>query len=249
MPLSTCQSKHKRYRAIIAEDEAPLAMLLQHKLNELWPELQIINLCEDGLQAIEALQNEQVDIAFLDISMPFKTGIEVAEWCLQKGVNTLLVLVTAHPDYALQAFEFNVCDYLVKPLNIDRLKETINRLKTRLQQLEVETKSPPLQHLSVQKGIKNQLLQLNEITYFISDQKYTKVVCQNETFLIRKTLAELESELDSKQFWRIHRNSIVNIKQLKESKKTVTGRLQLSFKTNSDKLTVSRKYIHLFKTV
>lgn len=247
MPLSAYQSKHKKYRAIIAEDEAPLALLLKNRLKELWPALEVVNICEDGLQALSILQNKKIDIAFLDISMPFKTGIEVAEQCLQNRCPTLLVLVTAYPEYALQAFEFNICDYLVKPLNIDRLKETIKRLQTRLQQIEVEAEN--LQYLNVQKGTKNQLLQIQEVAYFSSDQKYTKVVCQDNTFLIRKTLTELESELDNKQFWRIHRNSIVNIKQIKESKKTVTGRLQLSFKNNSDKLTVSRKYTHLFKTL
>lgn len=247
MPLSAYHSKHKKYRAIIAEDEAPLALLLKNRLKELWPALEVINICEDGLQALSVLQNEKIDIAFLDISMPFKTGIEVAEQCLQNRCPTLLILVTAYPEYALQAFEFNVCDYLVKPLNVDRLKETIKRLQTRLLLIEAETES--LQYLTVQKGIKNQLLQIEEVAYFSSDQKYTKVVCQDNTFLIRKSLTELESELDNKQFWRIHRNSIINIKQIKESKKTVTGRLQLSFKNNSDKLIVSRKYIHLFKAL
>lgn len=252
--LTSRCNPQKNYRAIIAEDEAPLAQVLAKALNTLWPTLELVEICGDGKSALSLLEKEQLDIAFLDVSMPYKTGIEIAQQCDAKNIPTLIVLVTAYPDYALQAFQFNVCDYLVKPLCRDRLNDTIKRLQSRLQSLQGEQESPAnlknhLQLLPVQKGLVNRLLETDEVCYFVSDQKYVKVVTCDETFLIRKTLAELEKELDSKQFWRVHRSSIVNIKQIEHSKKTVTGRLELTLKNSSEKLTVSRKYLHLFKSL
>jgi DNA-binding LytR/AlgR family response regulator len=131
------------------------------------------------------------------------------------------------------------------------LQETIQRLQSRLLSEEQTTENTKsyLQLLPVQKGVINRLLAIDEICYFVSDQKYVKVVTCDDSFLIRKTLAELEYELDNQQFWRVHRSSIVNIKQIKHSRKTVTGRLELTLKNNPDQLTVSRKYLQLFKSL
>ena len=250
-PLASHCNSAKKYRAIIAEDEAPLAQVLAQALAKLWPELELVDICSDGNNALSMLEKEQLDVAFLDVSMPYKTGIEIAQQCDAQKIPTLIVLVTAYPDYALQAFQFAVCDYLVKPLCRDRLNETIKRLQSRLQ---VEQESPVnlqnhLQLLPVQKGLVNRLLEIDEVCYFVSDHKYVKVVTCDETFLIRKTLLELEHELDSAQFWRVHRSSIVNIKQIAIGRKTMTGRLELTLKNNREKLTVSRKYLHLFKAL
>ncbi|WP_019612736.1 LytR/AlgR family response regulator transcription factor [Psychromonas ossibalaenae] len=240
----------RKYRAIIAEDEAPLAHVLAKALNELWPDLELVKICSDGNEALSLLQTESLDIAFLDISMPYKTGIEVARQCLAEKIPTLLVLVTAYPDYALQAFEFNVCDYLVKPLCRERLAETIKRLQERLQSPSTDTDlKQHLQFLAVQKGAVNRLISVDDVCYFASDQKYVQVVTKDDSYLISKTLAELEKELDDKQFWRVHRSSIVNIRQIEQSRKTLTGRLELTMKECQDHLTVSRKYLHLFKAM
>ena len=244
---------NKKYRAVIADDEAPLALVLAKALSELWPALSIVEICSDGKQALDILEKETVDIAFLDVSMPYKTGVDIAQACYKQKSPTLIVLVTAYPDYALQAFQFNVCDYLVKPLCKARMSETIERLQSRLQRFPLDSQSQQdkkayLQCLPVQKGRIKRLLTTDEICCFSSDQKYTQVVTIEETFLIRKPLTELEKELDHQQFWRIHRSSIVNIKQILHCNKSLTGRLELTLKNCSEKLTVSRKYIHLFKS-
>lgn len=254
MSASNCQNKKennnsKTLTAIIAEDEHPLAMVLKKALNKLWPELTIVKVCHDGREAQSALNKHKVDIAFLDIAMPYKTGLELAEYCALENIETLVVLVTAYPEHALDAFKFNVCDYLLKPLCKNRLAETIKRLKLRLSVIDTTAKSEFLTHLYVQKGRFSQQLDINDICCFISEQKYVKVVTTETTFLISKTLSELEKELDQKQFWRIHRNSIVNTKQIQYRKKTLTGRLILTLYKSDEKLTVSRAHLHKFKEI
>lgn len=234
--------------AIIAEDEHPLAKVLEKSLKTLWPELTITDIFPEGRSAQNALMTNNIDIAFLDISMPYQTGLEIAEYCAQHKIETLIVLVTAYPNHALDAFKFNVCDYLLKPLCKARLADTITRLKMRLATPSLPATPETLQCLPVQKGNHTQLLNINDVCCFVSEQKYVKVISLDNTFLISKTLIELEKELDGQQFWRVHRNSIVNIKQIKYSKKTLTGRLELTLSNPLEKLTVSRAHIHRFKT-
>lgn len=248
---SHCKNK-KIYRAIIAEDEAVLAQGLAKSLQSLWPNLEIVKICHEGKTALNILETQAIDIAFLDISMPFKTGMEIAEHCTNNNIDTLFVMVTAYPDYALQAFQYNICDYLLKPLCSKRLAETLLRLQERLQDKDNKMKlqsAQTLQRLSVQKGNTHQLIPINNVCYFMSDQKYVKVVTEKEEFLIRKSLAELEAELNNEQFWRVHRSNIININHLKNCKKTLTGRLEISFQHCADKIIVSRKYLHKFKSL
>ena len=230
MPSSPCPLKATRLRAIIAEDEAPLAMILEKSLRQLWPELTIVDVFSEGKSAQQALIDDPTDIAFLDIAMPYRTGIEIAEFCLSNNINTLIVLVTAYPEHALDAFKFNVCDYLLKPLCKTRLSETIERLKMRLKEHKRSAEKKTIQYIPVQKGTKKQLINIDNVCCFVSDQKYVKVVTAEATFLISKTLNELEKQLDEQFFWRIHRNSIVNIKKIQHSKKNLnrTSRINVT---------------------
>ena len=249
MSSSNCHNKLASPRAIIAEDEQPLAMVLEKALANLWPELTIVDICAEGKSAQKLLAEENLDVAFLDIAMPFKTGLELAEYCESQKIGTLIILVTAYPEHALDAFKFNVCDYLLKPLCKTRLAETIERLKKRLTAISNQQQAETLQSIVVQKGQRSHLLEVNDICCFVSEHKYVKVVTADNQYLINKSLVELEKELDKKQFWRIHRNSIVNRKQILYSKKTLTGRLELTLSNSNEKLTVSRTYLHLFKAL
>lgn len=116
-------------RAIIAEDEQPLAMVLEKSLMLLWPALTIEGVFSEGSSAQKSLIDKPIDIAFLDIAIPYRTGLEIAEYCAVNKIDTLFVLVTAYPEHALDAFKFTVCDYLLKPLCKARLAEMIERLK------------------------------------------------------------------------------------------------------------------------
>jgi len=249
----------KRTSAIIADDEEQLRIHLRSKLSSLWPELEIIGEARDGEEALQLIKDRKPDIAFLDIRMPGLTGIEVAAECA--GACTV-VFVTAYDQYAVQAFDSAAIDYLLKPVSDDRLKKTVKRLKeqaagaltapdlsTVLAQMAgaMQKKPEHLQWVKAQHKDGIRLIPVGEILYFKSTDKYTTVRTREQEVLIRKTLRELEEQLDPSQFWRVHRGALVNARSLHAVKRSIAGTLEVRFKDIPDRLTVSRAYTHLFK--
>ena len=248
----------KSVRAIIADDEEALRDHLRKKLSGLWPELEIAGTAQDGEAALDMIRALKPDIAFLDISMPGMSGIEVAK--AAAGV-CLFVFVTAHDEFAVEAFEREAVDYLLKPVTDERLAATIRRLKERLAAAPVPDLSVVLERLSNAlpkvpghlQWIKAQhrdgvrLITANDIYFFRATDKYTTVRTREGEFLIRKTLKELENELDPAQFWRVHRAAIVNARLIQKVDRSIAGTRTIRFKDLPDNLAVSRAYTHLFK--
>ncbi|HHC24464.1 MAG TPA: response regulator transcription factor [Desulfobacterales bacterium] len=247
--------------AVIAEDEEPLRVWLKTMLGQVWPELVICGDAENGLQALSLIETERPDIAFLDIKMPGLTGLQVAE-------NTAgicrVVFITAFEQYAVEAFEKEAIDYLLKPVTAKRLEKTVDRLKQRLSgnimpdtetaqimknisQL-IESASPReyLQWIRVSNQDGVRLIHAEDICYFQSSDKYTAVITAEGESLIKKTIRELELELDPGHFWRIHRSTIVNVRCIAGTSRSAGGHF-IRLKNCSEILTVSRTYAHLFK--
>lgn len=249
-------------RAIIADDEAPLRVSLKKKLESLWPELVICGEAEDGLKAVELIQESQPNIAFLDIRMPGHSGIEVAR---KTGGMCHVVFITAYDEYAVDAFESEAIDYILKPVTEERLKKTVNRLKKRISSMPepspelketmegvlsaLESRKTPtrLQWIKAQHGDGVRLIAVEEVCYFQASDKYTVVMTKEEESLIRKAITSLSQELDPNKFWRIHRGTIVNVNQIEKVHRSFTGRQTIKLKDRPETLTVSRSYAHLFK--
>ena len=248
----------KPVRAIIADDEEALRDHLKKKLSGLWPELEVAGAAQDGEDALGMIRDLKPDIAFLDISMPGMSGIDVAK---HAAGACLFVFVTAHDEFAVEAFEREAVDYLLKPVTDERLAGAIRRLKERLAAASVPDLSAVLERLSKSlpktpghlQWIKAQhkdgvrLIAANDIYFFRATDKYTTVRTRDGEFLIRKTLKELENELDPAQFWRVHRAAIVNVRLIQKVDRSIAGTRTIRFKDLSDNLTVSRAYAHLFK--
>ena len=248
----------KPVRAIIADDEESLRDHLRKKLSMLWPELEIAGAAPDGEAARTMIRDLRPDIAFLDITMPGLSGIEVAK---AAAGTCLVVFVTAHDQFAVEAFEREAVDYLLKPVTDERLADTIRRLKVWLTAtpgpdisgvLERLSRALPqapshLQWIKAQHKDGVRLIAVSDIYFFRSSDKYTTVRTREGEFLIRKTLKELESELDPAQFWRVHRAAIVNVRLIQKVDRSIAGTRTIRFKDLSDTLTVSRAYTHLFK--
>jgi DNA-binding LytR/AlgR family response regulator len=248
----------KPVRAIIADDEEALRDHLKKKLSGLWPELEVAGAARDGEDALGMIRDLKPDIAFLDISMPGMSGIDVAK---HAAGACLFVFVTAHDEFAVEAFEREAVDYLLKPVTDERLAATIRRLKERLAAASVPDLSAVLERLS--KGLPKapghlqwikaqhkdgvRLIAVNDIYFFRATDKYTTVRTRDGEFLIRKTLKELENELDPAQFWRVHRAAIVNARLIQKVDRSIAGTRTIRFKDLPDDLTVSRAYSHLFK--
>ena len=246
--------------AIIADDEIHLANYLQDRLNALWPDLTIVGIAKNGPEALRLIDDESPAIVFLDIRMPGLTGLEVAARIEAK---THVVFVTAFDQYAVEAFDRQTADYLLKPVSDDRLTRTIARLKEKIASAEAPAdvagilkqlatvlpavKSGYLRFIRASVGETVRQIPVDEVLYFEAQDKYISVYTKEGESLIRTPLAELSAQLDPDEFWQIHRSTIVNISCVSATQRDVMGRTMLKLKNVKAELPVSRAYAHLFK--
>jgi len=248
--------------ALIADDEPHLASYLQGLLAKAWPELQVVAVAKNGIEAAERIAALQPDVAFLDIKMPGLTGLDVAQ-----GIEgaTRVVFVTAFDEFAVAAFEQQALDYVLKPVKAERLARTVERLKadagaptedarlaTALQRLLAAPQAPsatPLRHIRASQGDLVHQVDVGEVLYFHADDKYTCVRTAAGEHLIRTTITELAALLDPARFQQIHRSTIVNLDHLAGTRRDELSRLFVRVRGRGEELPVSRAYVHLFKAM
>jgi DNA-binding LytR/AlgR family response regulator len=253
-----------QWTCVVAEDEALLREALVQALQDCWPELTLLAICEDGSSALEQISQHQPQVAFLDIRMPGLSGLEVAAALLEASPRTQVVFVTAYDQYALHAFDSGAMDYLLKPVSHERLLQTRQRLESRatptaldpnalnallaqLQQHTSSPKAPPLAWLTASAGQETRLILIEDVVYFQSDSKYTVVMTAQGESLLRKPLRELLDTLDPNLFKQIHRSTIVNIKAIAAISRDDTGKGIVRLKNRPETLTVSTPFMHLFR--
>ena len=239
--------------ALILEDEPLLAEQLRDKLARLWPELKIVGMPGEGREALRMARQTQPDIAFLDIRLPGLSGLEVAAALPE---HTRVVFVTAHDEFAVEAFRAAAVDYLLKPVSDERLAATIERLRREGSQnreellalLQQVGAAPSwLQWIRAGLGETTVLVPVEEVVYFRADAKYTSVVTRDKEHLVRRAISQLESQLDPDKFWRIHRGVIVRVDQIASASRDLRGRYVLTLRDRPEKLRSSQAYGHLFK--
>ena len=243
--------------ALIADDEPLLRAGLRSALAAAWPQLEIVGEAANGAEAVHLARELQPDVAFLDIEMPLMNGLEAA-----KSLDGLahVVFVTAYDRYAVEAFERGAVDYVLKPAAAERIGETVRRLQARvatpptsidalLDELakRVAPGADRLQWLQASLGNTLKLINVDDVLFFQSDTKYTRLVTADGEALVKKTLRELTSELDPKHFWQVHRGTIVNIRAIAAVTFDDTGRREIALRGRPEKLEVSRTFAHLFK--
>ncbi|AEK60987.1 LytR/AlgR family response regulator transcription factor [Collimonas fungivorans] len=255
-------------RALIAEDEPILAAALQQALQRLWPELQIIASVDNGQAVVEQTLRQRPDILFLDIKMPGKTGLEAAQELAEEWPENeafpLIVFVTAYDEYAVSAFEHAAADYVLKPISDARLGKTIARLQQRLQQngdgngaldnligqlrsMQPKPSSEPLTVIRAAVGNQIRMIPIGDVIYFEATDKYINVVTAEHESLIRTSLKDLLPQLDSRQFWQVHRGTIVNHQYIQLATRDESGKLSLKLRGRNESLAVSRVFAHLFR--
>lgn len=236
-----------RPTALIADDEPLLLRALRLQLQQLWPELQIVGEAANGIDALRLLGELQPDVAFLDIKMPGLSGLDVA----LAARTTQIVFVTAYDQYAVDAFDKQAVDYLLKPVNEQRLGKTIARLQQKLATVPDTPDSPPatdwLRWIRAGSGNDVRLIDVNEVSYFHAADKYTEVVTTDGEFIIRLSIRELQAQLDPARFWQIHRSSIVRVDAIACASRDDSGRIMLALKHSPRRLAVSKPYAHLFR--
>jgi DNA-binding LytR/AlgR family response regulator len=244
--------------ALVAEDEAPQRRELCAMLAASWPELTIVAQCEDGLAALKAWRSSPPDIAFLDIRMPGLNGLEVAR---QAGGATQVIFITAYEEFAVKAFEAGAVDYLLKPINADRLAETVARLRGRQPRPEIDLDAlidalagrlaarQPIRWITASVGDVVRMISIDDVLLFQAEDKYTHVATAADSAHIRTPLKELEARLDPEVFWRVHRNAIVRVSAIRQVRPDEDGRLQVWLEGISGPLRVSDSFRHRFRTM
>ncbi len=269
-------------RALIAEDEPLLAAALQQALAQAWPALQIAATVGDGLTAVQQALALQPEVLFFDIRMPGQSGLDAAAeladaWPAGKPFPAL-VFVTAYDQYAVQAFEAQAVDYLLKPVQAPRLQKTVQKLQLALMNkaqpaINLEATMEQLRHLLAAPGIASppaaaapsstapltliqassgsqiHMVPVADVLYFEAADKYVRVLTAAREYLIRTPLKELTGQLDTQVFWQIHRSTLVRASAITTVTRDEAGKLHLELAGRAEKLPVSRLYAHLFKAM
>ena len=245
--------------ALIADDEPFMRAALRDHLAMLWPELQILAEAEDGPSALRVIEALRPDVAFLDIQMPGLTGLQVAQ---SISTRTRVVFVTAYDAHALEAFEANAVDYVLKPLDGGRVARLVTKLQrsmepapavslaqvvAALQQVPATTPTR-LGWLQVSQGQQIRMVHVDDVMFFKSDNKYTSVVAADCEGLVRLALKELLAGLDTGLFMQISRSAVVN-RRFIGAVRRVDDSLELEIKGHTERLPVSAPNHHLFRAM
>lgn len=272
--------------ALIAEDEPLLAAALKAGLALAWPELQVVATVGDGHSAVAKALELKPDVLFFDIQMPGQSGLDAAleladEWPEPGAAPNsgkpfpALVFVTAYDQYAVQAFEAQAVDYLLKPINQSRLIKTINKLI--LSHVNIDYSAPifedilfklrsifetqyknnenSLTVIQASVGTTIHLVKVSDVACFEAADKYVRVVSRptggkaGREYLIRTPLKELLPQLDSAVFWQVHRGTVVRAECIELVSRDEAGKLWLTLQGVEQKIAVSRLYAHQFKAM
>lgn len=238
-----------KYQTIIVEDEPLALQRLERLLQPYHAFVEVVARATNGEEAAEMINTLKPDLIFLDIQLPELNGFEVLERLTHLP---LIIFSTAYDEFALKAFETNAIDYLLKPVEPERLQRALEKLRrltgneqiqlqVQLQKLLAELKKPALQRLQVRTGDRIRLLDYNEIYFFRAVDKYVEVHTNNETYLLDQSLNQLEAELPSEQFVRIHRAALVNMKYVHEIVRGLGGNYRVRMRDKkTTELPVSR---------
>ncbi|MFC3903252.1 two component transcriptional regulator, LytTR family [Acinetobacter marinus] len=237
---------------IVVCDDEPLA---RERLERMLTHLghRVLGQAKNGVEALELVEQEQPDVILLDIRMPEMNGLECAHKLSALDTPPAIAFCTAFDQYAIDAFKTNAIAYLLKPIGMDDLSQALHKAtklnQAQLQALPTTEKDPEHQTrqnivAKTHRGV--ELIAIDDIYYFLADQKYVMVRHKNGQVLIDETLKELETELES-SFVRIHRNALMSLKYLDGLEMQSNGQYQVRCKEIDEKLMISRRHLPLIK--
>jgi DNA-binding LytR/AlgR family response regulator len=242
--------------AIIADDEDLQRSDLRRMLGAAWPELEIVADCEDGAEALDAIARLRPDVAFLDIRMPGIGGLDVAA---ASGGSCRIVFTTAYDSHAIEAFDLGAVDYLLKPVTQRRLAQAVARLREHVgrgsegadllkamaeldARLRRAASEERIRWVSATAGNTIKIFPIEEVLFFESDSRYTRVVSATDEGLIRKPLKALQAGLDPDQFWQIHRGTLVAVRAIARARRDELGNVTVELRGHPEQLKVSQTY-------
>jgi len=245
-------------RVLIAEDEPLMRERLFGMLAGCWPEAEVVLQAENGNDAWDGFLEHEPEVVFLDIRMPGLSGLEVAE---RIGDSAHVVFVTAYDQYAVEAFDAGAVDYLLKPVQRDRMERAVGRIRAKLDKPPADlgdllrhlktalpgARAEKMKWIKATVGRQIRLIDVDEVLFFQSDTKYTRVVLADSEALVRLPLKDLLGGLDRDRFWQIHRATVVNVSAIAAVERLDAERMQVLLRGSGEKLPVSRTFTHLFR--
>jgi DNA-binding LytR/AlgR family response regulator len=245
-------------RILVAEDEPLMRERLLELLAQAWPEARVVLVAENGNDAWDGFLELEPDVAFLDIRMPGLSGLEVAE---RIGKLAHVVFVTAYDQYAVDAFDAGAVDYLLKPVQAERLDKAVARIREKIGMRPADLgdilgqlksalpgmRQERIKWLKASVGRQVRLIDVDEVLFFQSDTKYTRVKLRDSEALVRMPLKDLLGGLDRERFWQIHRGTVVNVGAIAAAERIDAERMQVLLRGCDEKLPVSRTFAHLFR--
>lgn len=252
--------KKESIRAVIVDDEPPSVELLKVMLLD-YADIEIVGTCTSASDAVKMIKSQKPDVVFLDIQMPKKSGFDVLQQFGQED-NPIIVFVTAYDEYAVKAFESHAVDYLLKPVDYDRLRLTVERVRELIAD-QVERNAAEevmtferagrsrkyLQRVLLRKSGKISILKITDVDVIQAEGDYLKLLVRDKNYLMREKLGEVEKSLDPSLFVRVHRSTIVNISRIKEMERTFNQDHVVTL-VDGKQVHMSRRYFnHLMKTL
>ena len=230
---------------LIADDEPLARERLKRLIEEIDARYKVISLSTNGLEALEICLQKQPDVALLDIRMPLMNGLQVAAELMNVNSNTHVIFVTAFNEYALDAFDKNALDYLLKPIKKDRLAHALAKVSRMNQPIDnpqaITNLIGPRQHLCAHTHHGLKVINTDDIIYFRAEHKYVQAVSHDDSVLLDDSLKALEQEFHA-TFIRIHRNALVNISSISSVQKSSSGQLHLHLLGTDTTLIISRRH-------
>jgi two-component system LytT family response regulator len=240
-------------RTVLADDE-PLARSKLRLLLQTEPDVRIVSECGNGMETIEAVRSYRPDLLLLDVEMPEIGGFDVLK-ALEEDETPFVIFTTAYNDYAVQAFEAEALDYLLKPFAEERLREAIGRARQQLalhkgimspQRLReflahAPTRSGFVERLVIRSSGRVVFLNVEEIDWIEAAANYIRVHAGKEAYLMRESIGRMAEKLDTSRFARVHRSVVVNVSKIRELQACNSGEFILTLR-NGKQLPCSRGY-------
>lgn len=234
---------------LIIDDEKPSREELRFFIQN-HSSIIILEEFENSIQALKYLQNsDQVDLVFLDINMPNLDGMELAKIINRFKVKPEIIFVSAHREYAHDAFEVEAFDYLLKPYSTDRITRLLMKLENKLSNMGEQAKNLKDGKITLNNGEKILVLKMEDITFVRANERKTEVFFKNEKFNANIKFSDLEEKINSKNFFKSHRSYLVNLDKIKEIDLWFNNTFLLTMENTNEKVPVSRSFVHKFKEV
>lgn len=231
-------------RALIADDELAALNGLARRLAEL-PAIEIVRQCANGIEALEGIRDAKPHAAFLDVAMPGLSGVDVVR-ALAPSERPRIVFVTAYDQFAVEAFDLYAVDYLLKPFDRERLRETVTRLRERRVRGDKSLDnllngSPASEQLVVKDGDRILVIPTHDIDWCEAEDNYVRIHAGPRRYLVRMTMRRLMEQLPHASFARIHRSTIVSVDRVRECAPLGGGEYRVTL-ANGVRLVLSRGY-------